>query len=156
MSLKTLQGNMQRLHAENQQLHAVKNNLLRLLMQILIEHGGEAGELEICHLAANTIALERSAIDTLPIPGSAGNMTIRYRDTVLQPMPNTPRLAEPPKIALVEPIAEVPEPQEEPEEIAPPCTGCGHWKMEHIGGIGCCRLGYCACGGYVAEEAPVA
>ena len=131
-----------------------RENLVRLLMQALVEHG-EAGELIISHEAANALDLRRFVIDTLPMPD--GRMAIRRRDTVLQATPGRsgPQLAE----AQIESTFEQEnrlraEAIEEEERlnsldvtIPPPCV-CTHSRMRHIAGIGRCGEGVCNCEAY--------
>lgn len=136
MNGRGIRDQMAILQGQNKQLGMQNENMLRLLMQLLIEHGGAEAELTISHVAANSLALQRSAIDTLP--GIGNCMTIRYRDTVLRPTPNVG-----PVLVAAGPVVE-----EDPEEdAAPPCS-CTHGKSEHVAGIGNCRLGSCPCGQY--------
>lgn len=136
------------LRVENQRLDMSLKNLMRLVMQILIEHGDETSELTISHMAANSLAMERSTIDTAAT--ADGRMAVRYRDTILEPTPNAggPRLVAP----APEPVATAePEPK---EDAAPPCS-CSHDRTGHLAGIGKCRLGSCLCGGYDPAVVPI-
>lgn len=142
----SLRQSMQRLQAQAQHVTVQRDSLLRLMMQILIEHGGDAGELVISHEEANKIDLKCYVIDT--VPAHDGRMAIRYRNTALYPtIESVP--AKPPLMLVPdpEPEAQLSQDQEPPEETTPPCS-CTHEKTEHIAGIGNCRRGDCFCEGY--------
>lgn len=152
MSLRT---NMNHLQAQHQHVTIQRDSLLRLLMQLVIEHGGDSRELVISHQEANKIDLKCYVIDT--VPTADGRMAIRYRNTVLNPtVDDAPRPVEPEArsgLALVPALSETIEEEERLNsltvKIPAPCV-CTHSKIRHVGSIGRCGEGTCNCEGYDA------
>lgn len=90
--LAILQNQNKQLAMQLQVATKQREDLMRIVMQLITEYGDE-GSISIFVSAANTLDIQRSALETFP--AGPDRMRIAYRDTVLQPTPNAgPALVE--------------------------------------------------------------